>query len=131
MQHSTNTSICSCSGSVATETIATSDTVMPSSTLEIVANVYMSVHGVLSLVVCAFGIPMNVLNITVLTRKHMHTPVNCILTWLAVFDLLTMISYVPFSLHFYCLTWNMSAERNSLGEYRETCGERLGVHGST
>ncbi|CAG5126707.1 unnamed protein product [Candidula unifasciata] len=88
---------------------------MHASTLEIVANVYMSVHGVLSLIVCAFGIPMNVLNITILTRKHMHTPVNCILTWLAVFDLLTMISYVPFSLHFYCLTWNLSAERNSLG----------------
>ncbi|CAG5130264.1 unnamed protein product [Candidula unifasciata] len=84
------------------------------STLEQLTSSYSSIHGVLSLVVCAFGIPMNVLNISILTRKKMRTPVNCILTWLAIFDLLTMTSYVPFSLHFYCLTWNMSPERNSL-----------------
>lgn len=86
------------------------------STLEQLTSSYTSIHGVLSLVVCAFGIPMNVLNITILTRKSMRTPVNCILTWLAIFDLLTMTSYVPFSLHFYCLTWDVSPERNSLGE---------------
>ncbi|KAH3828401.1 hypothetical protein DPMN_130363 [Dreissena polymorpha] len=41
-------------------------------------------------------------DLTVLTRKHMGTPVNQILTWLAVSDLLTMVSYIPFALHFYC-----------------------------
>ncbi|CAL1530485.1 unnamed protein product, partial [Lymnaea stagnalis] len=80
---------------------------------------YTSVHGLVSLVVCTFGIPMNVLNITVLTRKHMRTPVNCILTWLAVFDLLTMVCYVPFALNFYCFSAECdttpSAEKNSFG----------------
>ncbi|XP_059164780.1 G-protein coupled receptor dmsr-1-like [Physella acuta] len=86
------------------------------SALHVLGDAYSSLHGVISLIVCAFGIPMNVLNITVLTRKHMRTPVNCILTWLAVFDLLTMVSYVPFSLHFYCLTTSYDRSgRNSWG----------------
>ncbi|GFN76960.1 B1 bradykinin receptor [Plakobranchus ocellatus] len=87
------------------------------STLRNITDAYMNAHGVVSFVTCALGIPMNVLNIWVLTRRHMRTPVNCILTWLAVFDLLTMLSYVPFSLHFYLL-WSpreLSAEKNSLG----------------
>ena len=32
----------------------------------------------------------------------MNTPVNQILTWLAVSDILTMSSYIPFAFHFYC-----------------------------
>ncbi|XP_052224820.1 G-protein coupled receptor dmsr-1-like [Dreissena polymorpha] len=60
------------------------------------------VHGYISLVICAIGIPLNSINIIVLTRKKMQTPINCILTWLAVFDITTMISYIPFAFHFYC-----------------------------
>ena len=33
---------------------------------------YAGVHGYLSLLVCLFGIPMNLINITVLTRRHMR-----------------------------------------------------------
>ncbi|GFS20449.1 B1 bradykinin receptor [Elysia marginata] len=85
--------------------------------LKTITNGYINAHGTVSLVTCALGIPMNILNIWVLTRRHMRTPVNCILTWLAVFDLLTMLSYVPFSLHFYVLLppRGMSEEKNSLG----------------
>ncbi|KAH3783675.1 hypothetical protein DPMN_161618 [Dreissena polymorpha] len=63
---------------------------------------YSMVHGYVSLVICAIGIPLNLLNIVVLTRKNMQTPINCMLTWLAVFDMATMVSYVPFAVHFYC-----------------------------
>ncbi|XP_025084076.1 probable G-protein coupled receptor 139 [Pomacea canaliculata] len=78
---------------------------------------YSGVHGYLSQLVCLFGIPMNLINITVLTRKHMHTPINCILTWLALSDMLTMASYVPFAFHFYCFhsPWSVSAEKNTKG----------------
>lgn len=74
-------------------------------------------HGYISLVVCFFGLPLNVINISVLTRKHLQTPINCILTWLAVSDMLTMVSYVPFAIHFYCSHEfdQMSPEKNSLG----------------
>ncbi|KAL8579912.1 hypothetical protein ACOMHN_038809 [Nucella lapillus] len=76
---------------------------------------YSGVHGYLSLLVCLFGIPMNLINITVLTRPHMRTPINCILTWLAVFDLFTISSYLPFALHFYCIhsPWELSLGKNS------------------
>ena len=45
----------------------------------------------------------------------MKTPVNIILTWLAVSDIITMLSYVPFAMHFYCLfpSESKSAEKNS------------------
>lgn len=58
-------------------------------------------HGCLSLIVCCFGIPTNVINISVLSRKHMHTPINTILTWIALFDIITMAAYLPFAIHFY------------------------------
>lgn len=69
--------------------------------LEYVSIMYSSWHGYISLVICAIGIPLNIINIIVLTRKAMQTPINCILTWLAVADIATMVSYVPFAFHFY------------------------------
>lgn len=72
------------------------------SVLEHISSWYESVHGYVSLTVCFFGIPLNFINITVLTRKHMLTPINLVLTWMAVCDMLTMLSYVPFAIHFYC-----------------------------
>ncbi|XP_069121970.1 G-protein coupled receptor dmsr-1-like [Argopecten irradians] len=84
--------------------------------LEKVSANYMYYHGYVSLVVCLFGIPSNLINITVLTRRHMRTPINFILTWMAVSDLLTMISYVPFAVHYYCSfsPFSVSPEKNSL-----------------
>ena len=64
---------------------------------------YASYHGYVSLVVCAIGIVGNVFNVVVLTRPNMATSsTNCILTALAVSDLVTMIVYVPFAVQFYC-----------------------------
>uniref|UniRef100_A0A8D8VW65 Sex peptide receptor n=2 Tax=Cacopsylla melanoneura TaxID=428564 RepID=A0A8D8VW65_9HEMI len=66
-------------------------------------DVYKSeVHGILSLMVCTFGIVANLLNIVVLTNKELSaTPINRILTGLAVTDLLVMLEYVPFSIYMY------------------------------
>ncbi|GAB1603810.1 sex peptide receptor-like [Argonauta hians] len=76
---------------------------------------YAKYHGYLSLVVCFFGIVTNIINITVLTRKHMRTPVNLILTSLAVADILTMASYLPFAWHFYCKYPEENFHRNTFG----------------
>lgn len=45
----------------------------------------------------------------------METPVNQILTWLAVSDIFTMLSYLPFAYHFYCSSTSETklSERNS------------------
>ncbi|XP_064630006.1 G-protein coupled receptor dmsr-1-like isoform X2 [Lineus longissimus] len=64
---------------------------------------YMKYHGYFSAIVCAFGIFANLANIIVLTRKNMISSTNWILMWLAVADLLTMMSYFPVSIHFYVL----------------------------
>ncbi|KAI8795787.1 G-protein coupled receptor F59B2.13 [Biomphalaria glabrata] len=63
---------------------------------------FLEIHGYASLVVCAFGILTNVLNITVLMAKDMRTATNHLLTFLAIADILTMLPYIPFVLHFYC-----------------------------
>lgn len=63
---------------------------------------FTSIHGYTSLIVCCFGITTNFINITVLARNDMRNPTNALLTWLAVSDILTMIPYVPFVIHFYC-----------------------------
>lgn len=84
-------------------------------TLQNLSGLYALCHGYLSLVVCFFGIITNIINISVLTRKHMRTPVNFILSSLAVADILTMASYVPFAYHFYCQHPKNSTSLNTLG----------------
>ena len=64
---------------------------------------YAEYHGYIAAVVCVWGIAANLANIVVLTRKHMISSTNTILMWLAVADLLTMISYFPVSIHFYIM----------------------------
>lgn len=76
---------------------------------------FSSIHGYTSLTVCMFGIPTNLINITVLSRKDMRNPTNALLCWLAVADLLTMIPYVPFVIHYYCAfdPTDMSPEKHT------------------
>lgn len=64
---------------------------------------YGSVHGYIAIAVCCFGILSNSANIIVLTRKNMASSSNTILMWLAVSDLLTMLSYLPFAYHFFIM----------------------------
>ena len=64
---------------------------------------YSKLHGYVAAVVCVWGVIANTANIVVLTRKHMISSTNLILMWLAVADLLTMLSYFPYSIHFYIM----------------------------
>ena len=65
---------------------------------------YGRIHGYVSDVVCIFGVLSNILNVIVLTRRHMITPTNCILTALAVADFLTMLTYLVYATYFYIVT---------------------------
>lgn len=78
---------------------------------------YAAYHGYVSLCVCVSGIVTNTFNVTVLTRRKMRSPVNQILTGLALSDIITMMSYVPFAIHFYCMhpTTLSTAAKNSYG----------------
>lgn len=64
---------------------------------------YAGVHGYVSVMICTWGVAANLANIIVLTRRTMLSSTNFILTWLAVADLLTMLSYIPFAVHFYVM----------------------------
>ncbi|KAK4470947.1 hypothetical protein MN116_006453 [Schistosoma mekongi] len=65
---------------------------------------FSKIHGPLSLAVCTFGIPANLLNIIVLTRPELaQTATNHLLLWLAVADLLLMVLYAPCLYHFYII----------------------------
>ncbi|CAI9729656.1 sex peptide receptor-like [Octopus vulgaris] len=63
--------------------------------------VYEKAHGYISVTVCIFGVISNILNIFVLTRKHMISPTNYILTALAIFDMFTMTTYIPYATYLY------------------------------
>nr|XP_040569440.1 G-protein coupled receptor dmsr-1-like [Lepeophtheirus salmonis] len=66
---------------------------------------YRKIHGWLSISVCIFGTIANLLNIAILTRKEMNSsPINLILTGIAIADMLVMIEYIPFTLHRNLLT---------------------------
>jgi len=64
---------------------------------------YHRYHGYISVVVCAIGVVCSLLVIAVLTRQHMLTPSNYMLTALAICNLTTMLSYIPYAIQFYCL----------------------------
>lgn len=59
-------------------------------------------HAYLAIAVCLFGTIANIINISVLTRKEMYcTPINKILTGLAVADMMVMIEYNVFAYYYY------------------------------
>ncbi|OWF46712.1 sex peptide receptor-like [Mizuhopecten yessoensis] len=62
-----------------------------------------SIHGYASLIICCFGVPTNIVNIVILTRKNLRSPINCILAGIAIADVLTMLCYMPYSIHFYIM----------------------------
>ena len=64
---------------------------------------YINIHGYLASSVCAFGVVANILNVVVLTRPAMVSPVNVLLTALAVFDGVTMVLHFLFAMRFYVL----------------------------
>ncbi|XP_041348730.1 G-protein coupled receptor dmsr-1-like [Gigantopelta aegis] len=81
-----------------------STTTSPPTGIEEFGIIYGKIHGHLSIFVCIFGIISNVLNIIVLTRKHMLSPTNFILTALAIADMLTMTTYPIMAIYINILT---------------------------
>ena len=73
---------------------------------------YKKFHGHIALVVCIFGTVANILNVIVLTRKDMSTPINRMLTALAVADMVStsFLFRLP-SLVFPFGSWNSSSSR--------------------
>lgn len=75
---------------------------------------YEGYHGYVSLVVCVVGVLCNVFNVVVLTRKDLMNSTTYLLTALAVSDLLTMLSCIPFSVQFHILHGSQtSPDRNT------------------
>ena len=72
--------------------------------LEDYALAYWYMHPYISLVICTFGITTNIVNIAILCQKKMINSINCILTGIAISDILTMLDYVPYAMHYYLLT---------------------------
>ena len=80
---------------------------------------YSAYHGYISVVVCVIGITCSLLVIAVLTRRHMLTSSNYMLTALAICDTITMLSYIPYAIQFYCLYGiDPTVERNTLAWIR-------------
>ena len=80
---------------------------------------YQQYHGYASFLVCLFGIAANLINITVLTRRNMTSPTNFILTALAVSDLMTMISYLPYAVYFHFVSAPDKSLIHPEGEFNE------------
>jgi len=78
---------------------------------------YHPIHGWLAMLVCILGTLFNLANILVLTHRDMRSPVNMILTGIAVADFLVMLEYIPFTIYMNLLdTENRSPEEEySLG----------------
>ncbi|CAD5211778.1 unnamed protein product [Bursaphelenchus okinawaensis] len=70
-------------------------------TLINVSNRYGSVHKYLALCICIVGITMNILHVLVLTRPAMYkSAVNRLLSFMAICDIITMSSYLVFTVRF-------------------------------
>lgn len=59
---------------------------------------YGGYHGYSALAVCAVGVALNAANVLVLTQRKMRSPVNALLTLLAVVQLLLLAVYAPFDM---------------------------------
>lgn len=59
--------------------------------------IYGFIHGPLVVALCVFGISTNLVNIIVLTRRHMIGPTNVLLTGLSVAQLLLLINYLIYT----------------------------------
>lgn len=68
------------------------------------AHAYWEIHPYLSLIICVFGISTNLVNVFILCQDKMRNSINCILTGIAVSDIMTMLDYIPFAVQFYLLT---------------------------
>ncbi|THD27917.1 Dro/myosuppressin receptor [Fasciola hepatica] len=68
--------------------------------LEAFGHGYGKIHGYVALILCPLGVLSNIFNVIVLNQPSMISPINFLLTALAVSDGLLMTSYVPFAAYF-------------------------------
>ena len=64
---------------------------------------YKSIHGYAILCVCLVAMPLILINIIVLTRKHMLSSTNAILTALAISDFIIMLIHIPTAVKYHCI----------------------------
>ncbi|XP_076451326.1 G-protein coupled receptor dmsr-1-like [Babylonia areolata] len=87
-----------------------------STALERFGDCYWHLHGYVSLALCIYGVITNIINVSILTKKSMINPINCLLTGIAIADMITMSSYIPFAVHFYLLNGDTpNPTRNTFG----------------
>jgi len=68
---------------------------------------YASVmYGVMMPFLVAVTLVANLLIVAVLTKRHMKTPTNLVLLWLAIADLLTLLSPAPWYFYMYTLGYH-------------------------
>ena len=77
------------------------------SILFIISEKYSQIHGWLSVAICMVGIPFNIFNMVVLNKAKIASfATNSILISIAFCDTVLMLTYLPFSIHFYILNSN-------------------------
>ena len=76
---------------------------------------YAHIHGYVAVIVCSFGAIANILNIIVLTRKHMLSSTNYILTALAISDFLIMLTYLINAAYFFIIKKPYFDQEHSIG----------------
>lgn len=65
-------------------------------------------NGIITLIISAFGVVFNLLNIAVLTSPKMRTPVNLLLTFLSLTELCLFTIYIP-----YIILFNLASPADS------------------
>uniref|UniRef100_A0AC35UAX1 G_PROTEIN_RECEP_F1_2 domain-containing protein n=1 Tax=Rhabditophanes sp. KR3021 TaxID=114890 RepID=A0AC35UAX1_9BILA len=70
------------------------------------AEEYGKIHVPLAISICFVGTFLNVLTVIILTRPLMHSPVNMLLSLIAICDIITMVSTFIFTMHFEIMAVN-------------------------
>jgi hypothetical protein len=69
---------------------------------------YSKIHGWLSMITCLIGILLNIINIKILTRSKFKTHYcNSIFISIALFNSITMITYLPYTIHYYIINQDL------------------------
>ena len=70
---------------------------------------FSSVYGLLATVICSISIVFNVCNIMILTHKKMISSTNCLLTGIAVSDVIKVVALLPMLLRFRVFVEHLSS----------------------
>ena len=68
---------------------------------------YSKIHGWISTATCLIGILLNILNIIILKRKKFKSNANLIFISIALFNSITMITYLPYTIHYYIINQDL------------------------